>query len=116
MEYLIMWLPREKHIWVLALVVLLSVSACRSGAPWKSWMYDGPPDADKRAYPPLYVQGWKDGCESGVSAQTTLYYKFQHHFRQDWQLAQNEVYYKGWKDAFDYCQKYTNQYYSSEFL
>lgn len=81
-----------------------------------SWMYEGPPNADERDYPPLYVEGWKHGCESGVSAQVNHFYKFKYKFKQDYQLAQNSVYYKGWKDSFDYCQKYINQYYTREFI
>lgn len=91
-------------------ITLVMLSACSAGPPWAQWIYDGPPDVPGVTYPPLYVKGWQDGCESGASASANHWYKFQHEFRQDWRLAQNRVYYKGWKDAFDYCQRYINQY------
>ncbi len=106
---------RITHI-TFTLLLVLMLTGCKAGPMWKHWMFEGPPEADKRPYPPLYVEGWKHGCESGASAKVNLWYAFNYKFKQDWQLAQNETYYKGWKDAFDYCQKYLHQYYSSEFL
>jgi len=75
------------------------------------WMYDGPPKrTDGKEYDPLYVDGWVDGCETGVSANTNAFYKSFNTFKQDSAKAQNEVYYKGWKDAFNYCGRYIYQY------
>ncbi len=82
----------------------------RPGPIWQQWMYDGPPPGQE--YPPLYVLGWQHGCETGVAANANHYYKFYLRFRQDWQLAQNTVYYRGWRDAFDYCQRYMFEYLS----
>lgn len=83
----------------------------KPGAPTMKWMYDGPPPRkDGKAYEPLYVEGWVDGCETGVSANTNAFYKFFNKFKQDSMKAQNEVYYKGWKDAFNYCGRYIYQY------
>jgi len=82
--------------------------AARPGPPWQAWMFDGPPPG--REYTPLYVQGWKDGCESGTSASSNQWYKMFYKFKQGAILAQNRVYYKGWKDSFDYCQRYIYQY------
>jgi len=129
-----------RYIAIILVVVLMS--SCRAGPPWKTWMYEGPPPGTLEKIPDrkikdvygmgnpslknlggtkyqeilnssmreLYRDGWIDGCESGVSATTNLWYKFQYKFKQDAYKAQNRVYYKGWKDAFDYCQRYIYQY------
>lgn len=104
----------DKYILIFAVVMMLS--GCQAGPPWSSWIYDGPPEKEGVEYPPLYVKGWQDGCESGTSSTATHWYKFHYSFRQDWKLAQNRVYYKGWKDAFDYCQRYIYQYYRRGFI
>ncbi len=98
-----------KGKWLGLVILALVVSACYPMPIWKINILDGPPDMDEQTYPPLYVEGWKAGCETGISAQTNNYYKFQYKWKQDWELAQNVVYYKGWKDAFNYCQRYINQ-------
>ena len=90
------------------IIMMLIVSGCQAGPYWQRWMFEGPPPG--REYTPLYVEGWKHGCESGTSASTNLWYKFHYPFKQDAILAPNRVYYKGWKDAFDYCQRYIYQY------
>lgn len=105
------------------ITLLLGVTSCdyavtkstydmtKPGSPAMRWMYDGPPPRkDGKAYDPLYVQGWVDGCETGASANTNAFYKYMLHFKQDSTLAQNEIYYKGWKDAFWYCGRYVYQY------
>jgi hypothetical protein len=83
----------------------------KPGSPQMRWIYDGPPPS-KNGQPsdPLYVDGWKDGCETGAAANTNDFYKYTLHFRQDAYKAQNEVYYKGWRDAFFYCGRYIYQY------
>jgi hypothetical protein len=89
-------------------IILLSLTACQVGPPWQQWMFEGPPPGQK--YSDMYVSGWKDGCETGVSASSNHWYKQFYHFRQDPILAQNRVYYKGWKDALSYCNRYIYQY------
>lgn len=93
---------------IVAIMLLAVVISCRPGPPWQAWMYKGPPPGQE--YTPLYVDGWKDGCASGTSASANAWYSFFAGFKQDPIKAQNRVYYKGWKDAFDYCQRYIHQY------
>lgn len=101
---------------ILTILCIVFVTGCEAikhgmthpGPPWQAWMYEGPPPG--REYTPVYVHGWKDGCHTGAAASGNHYYKFHFDFRQDAILAQNAVYYKGWKDAFDYCQRYLFQY------
>lgn len=99
---------------IITFIMIMLLSGCGAGPPWKTWMFEGPPPGQD--YTPLYVDGWKDGCETGVSATTNHFYKFQYDFKQDPIRAQNRVYYKGWKDAFDYCQRYIYQYERRSFI
>lgn len=78
-----------------------------------TWMVKGPkPNKDGTPHDSMYVKGWQDGCHTGISAVSNAWYKFYYQFRQDWELAQNQVYYKGWKDSFNYCQRYLYQWQS----
>jgi len=107
-------MPRPLRHLLIVCLCLTSLSACRAGPPWKQWMFNGPPPG--REYTPLYAEGWRHGCESGASATTNHWYKFHYKFSQDPIKAQNRVYYKGWKDAFDYCQRYIYQYERRPFI
>ena len=100
---------------LVVLMVALLMSACRSGAPWMQDMLKGPPNQQGVVLPPLYLQGWQDGCETGVAANTTSLNKFFYNYRQNADLVMNDIYYRGWKDSFDYCQRYTRMYYSRQF-
>jgi hypothetical protein len=79
--------------------------------PWKKWILDGPP-GDLNKYPVLYNDGWKDGCKTGLYTNAPIFYKqnITDGFTQDAIKAQNKLYYKGWRDGFDYCQRYVWQY------
>ncbi len=90
-------------------IVLLLVG-CTAVPPWQRWMQEGPPKREGVEYPPLYVEGWVDGCETGISATANQWYKFSYKFQQDPILAQDRIYYRGWKDAFDYCQRFQYQW------
>ena len=109
----------KKTLIISSIFILSSCSAfspstfdfSRPGSPGMRWMFDGPPKKDDgKPHDPLYVEGWKDGCETGASANTNAFYKYFNGFKQDAFKAQNEIYYKGWKDAFNYCGRYIYQY------
>jgi hypothetical protein len=56
--------------------------------------------------PEEYKKGWKEGCESGLASMTNDYYKTFYTFKQDAGLIKNEIYYKAWKDTFNFCRHY----------
>ena len=95
---------------ILLCVLVLVANACTPVPPWQRWMLKGPPPREGITYPPKYVEGWQHGCETGISATANQWYKMTHKFRQDPILAQDRTYYRGWKDAFDYCQRYQYQW------
>jgi len=77
----------------------------RVGAPWMQDMLTQGPEG-----PTNFRKGWRDGCETGISATSNRLQAHFYHFKQDFVLAQDPVYYKGWKAAFNYCQRYVFQY------
>lgn len=83
----------------LLFITILMLSACD---PTKPVSLDTTPPPG----PPEYEQGFRDGCESGMSGYGTPFYKTFHRARQDPILAQNPVYYQIWKDAYAYCRTY----------
>jgi hypothetical protein len=57
-----------------------------------------------------FRQGWKDGCESGISALGSLHYKATHAFRYDAAALDNNEYHNAWRLSFRYCRWYTAQW------
>lgn len=81
--------------------------------PHMRWAEEGPkPNKDGKPHDPLYSEGWVDGCHTGISAAANSWYRSYYHFKQDAYKAQNIKYYKGWKDAFSYCNRYLYQWQS----
>lgn len=98
----------KKVITFFIIIVLTgSISACRSTTgEGFDWTAAASFDTSTVVGPPEYVQGWRDGCETGRSAYANHFYKMFLTVKQDEQLAQNPVYYQVWKDAYLYCWFY----------
>ena len=104
---------------LLYIAILFSLNACEHFdmanpvPPHMRWMEKGPkPNPNGKPHNPLYVDGWVDGCHTGISASANSWYKSHYKFKQDAYKAQETVYYKGWKDAFNYCNRYIYQWHS----
>src|SRR4051812_3248108 len=74
-------------------------------APRPAGMTGPSPDS-----PPDYLQGWNDGCDTGLGTMVSGYYKSFYQFKQDQTMISNPVYYKAWKDAYTYCRHYSFRY------
>ncbi len=77
----------------------------RVGSPWMQDMLTQGPEG-----PTNFRKGWRDGCETGISSTANRLQRKFYKFRQDYQLAQDPLYYKGWKAAYSYCNRYVFQY------
>lgn len=98
----------NKILKIIAILFLtLGVSACQNVPVWKYSMFERP--AGNGNYPPLYIEGWKDGCESGAQASANSFYRIQYKFKQNWQLITDPVYKNGWDNAYNQCRKYILQ-------
>ncbi len=90
----------------LCLLLLLSLTACPGGAPDiikpNQRVFGHMPEGGSAEY----EKGWKQGCESGLSGMTNSFYQSFYVFKQDNSMLTNEVYYKAWKDSYDYCKGY----------
>lgn len=87
-----MGLRLRKKLLILALCVL---SSCRPVALWWSEP-EGPPE---------FKLGWEDGCDTGLSAQDTGYmYRAAYGYKKRPEMADNELYKKGWDEGFSYCR------------
>ena len=92
----------------LILIALLATSCGykpQLGPPWMQKLFKEGPDG-----PEEFRQGWRDGCETGLSAVANRFQRSFYQFKQDYKLAQNPVYYAGWRTSFTYCQRYLFQY------
>ena len=94
----------------ISILVLLSsiLGACHNVPMWKYSMFERP--EGNYPYPPMYIKGWKDGCESGAEASANHIYRIRYKFRQDWQLLNNREYIAGWETAYNHCRKYVLQH------
>lgn len=99
-------------------IIIILLSACTPNPlpAWKRHILDRPPNTENQQIPKLYLEGWQDGCRTGVGMYSTFLYQNYWGWRQDAIKAQNQVYYKGWKDAFDYCGRYMWSYNKKDFL
>lgn len=56
---------------------------------------------------PEFTKGWEDGCVSGMGAYGSDVYKSLYKWTRDETLAAtNIVYYKAWKDSYNYCRHF----------
>ncbi len=82
------------------------VFSSKSAFAPKPFKIGGPPkDAN-----PDYLQGWEDGCNTGLSTMVTGYYKSFYGYQQDPYKMSLPIYYKAWKDSYTYCRQYAFRY------
>lgn len=97
-----------KKFLFLSLIILLTASCGvkpQVGPPWMQEMLNQGPDG-----PTNFKLGWRDGCETGISATSNRFQRSFYKFKQDYELSKDQAYYTGWKTAFSYCQRYVFQY------
>lgn len=82
----------KKRLITVALV--LALGACRP-----MWTLTVDPSG-----PPEYQLGWEDGCDTGMSAEGSYYYKLMYGFKKRTELAANDQYKQGWNEGFTYCR------------
>lgn len=96
-------------------IIILSILSSCVGAIAKDDSFFAPKPLrmggpDKAKGSPEYLQGWDDGCKTGLSTMVPGYYKSFYKFKQDPYMINNSVYYKSWKDAYTYCRQYSFRY------
>lgn len=80
---------------------LVACNAAKETLKPAKWVYKQMPKG-----PPEYMEGWQDGCESGMASMTNDFYKTFYTFKQNNDMIGNELYYKAWKDTFHFCRHY----------
>ncbi len=99
---------------VIASALLFSLTACSNHA-FVNGIFPGPIFA--RNFPPPgpenYQSGMKDGCETAKSAASGVYGTFANGYVFNVNMGLNDaVYYKAWKDGYNYCKMDRNYYQS----
>jgi hypothetical protein len=86
----------RKHVLIAALSLQLA-SAC---APVPIGLTRDPPG------PPEFVEGYHDGCDSGLAAFGNSYYKAFYHFTKRFDVVNDGLYQNGWEKGYQYCRQY----------
>lgn len=76
------------------------------GHSWNQDLIQGTP-----AGPNNFKLGWRDGCETGVSANANHFARPFYSFKQNYDLAQDHEYYTGWRIGWTFCHRYVFQFY-----
>lgn len=89
------------------IILCLSLNGCiNAGSPFLQKLFKEGPDTKYD----LFTLGWKHGCETGFATSGNNFYKFRYKYRQDSRLFMNSKYYKGWRSAWTFCQRYLFQW------
>lgn len=83
-------------------LVGMQLSACKNFHSKLKFTMPSAVNAEPPPGPPIYQQGFRDGFESGYSAYGGSFSKMFYKWKQDPELAENEMYYRIWKDAYAY--------------
>ena len=78
----------------------------RVGASWMQDILHGAPEG-----PNKFKLGWHDGCQTGIAATANQHAKFFYKFTQQYELAQDNEYYTGWRIGMTVCSRYVYQFY-----
>lgn len=84
----------KPHRTALLLTALLLASGCRPLALY-GVKVEGPME---------YQLGWEDGCDTGLSADSPLFYKAMYGFKKRPEMGANDLYKQGWNEGFTYCR------------
>ena len=98
---------------IFAIFLIFMLVACRGQvfseksmlAPLPAGMGYPPKDS-----PPDYLEGWYDGCYTGLSTMNQEIYKSFYGYKQNVDKADNIIYYQAWRDAYTYCRHYSFRY------
>ena len=88
----------KKGLFRLPLLLLLTTAVVASGCRPLS-LYGIQPEG-----PAEYQLGWEDGCDTGLSADSALFYKLMYGFKKRPEMGANDLYKQGWNEGFTYCR------------
>lgn len=94
---------------IVGICIIFLMQGCsfrpKVGSPWMQDLLNQGPEGST-----LFKLGWRDGCQTGISATSNAFQRHFYTFTQDYQMAQDPEYYTGWKTAWTFCQRYAFQY------
>lgn len=91
---------------LLLLVLLLPACATQTVTSY------GMPKAPTQG-PQEYIEGWKAGCQTGMTAYGSDYLRTRYSANVDGNKMANPEYNKGWELGNSYCQYYVSTYLSN---
>ena len=97
---------RPMRIYALSLCVALLLASCEGRA--LSWTRPFALDMTPPPGPPNFQQGWRDGCDAGVSGFGNQFNKLHYDARYDTALFNDLVYNRMWNAAARYCALFSS--------
>jgi len=76
------------------LIAVLLLASCK---PVQMYFID-------REGPPDYVQGFDDGCQSGISSGGSILRRLFYWYKKDPERLDNKLYTQGWGEGWGYCR------------
>lgn len=102
---------------IFTIIILFSVTGCidafkpQVGSFFQQdLLQEAPPGPTK------FKLGWRDGCDTGISASGNQMHKFYYKFTQKYELVDDNVYYTGWKVGYNFCNRYVFRYMNRRML
>lgn len=95
---------------ICVMLLLLGTSGCIREGKFYPWWAKAPnlDLLEAPNGPPVYQQGYKDGCQTALSAWSPAYNAVWWSFKQDPKLRYDPVYSQIWGDAYGYCAAFVN--------
>jgi hypothetical protein len=66
--------------------------------------------------PPEYIEGWKDGCSTGLTTYSNSFYRTKYKTMINGHKMENLYYHKGWELGQRHCSYYSSTYLSNNEL
>ena len=97
-------LMRNTATILIMLLLVVSVSACRNQTLYKPKPFGltGP----SQDAPENYLDGWNDGCETGIGTMSTTWYKTFYGYKINTHMMEDAEYSRAWRDAYTYCRHF----------
>ncbi len=97
-------MPNKKtYYYIVIISIVFLLNGCKYWHSNVGWARPASIVTELDYGPEIYRQGYKEGCSSGYSGYANNFNKMFWKWQQDTKLVTNTMYYRVWRDAYNYC-------------